>query len=402
VTHAILCLNGGSSSVKFALYRVGDGEETLLARGAVERLGLADGRVWARDAGNGVLADHRGDFRDHRSAVQEIFRALDEHHLPAPAAVGHRLVHGGPEYSSPRAVDAALLAALRRLIPFAPLHLPSEIGIIQAVSERFPGLAQVACFDTAFHRGMPELAQRLALPRALWDEGLRRYGFHGLSYEYVVATLGPAARGRTIIAHLGNGASLAAVRDGRPLDTTMGLTPTGGVIMGTRSGDLDPGVLLHLMREKAYGADRLQRLVDQEAGLLGVSGLSSDMQTLLAERTRDPRAAQAVEMFCYAVRKAIGALAAALGGLDTLVFTGGIGERAAAVRWEICQGLEYLGIRLEPRPNAADAEIVSASGSRCAVRVIPTNEDLMIARHTRAVAFPDRAPSSRTLFPPPQ
>jgi acetate kinase len=232
---------------------------------------------------------------------------------------------------------------------------------------------------------MPELARRLALPRMLWDAGVRRYGFHGLSYEYIVWRLGPAARGRTIIAHLGNGASMAALRDGLPVDTTMCLTPTGGFMMGTRSGDLDPGVTLYLLREKGYDANRLERLVNNESGLLGVSGLSPDMKTLLEHRDREPAAAQAVAMFCYQLRKHIGALTAALGGLDTVVFTGGIGERAATVRWETCQGLEHLGVRLDPQRNAAHVDTVSWSDSRCVVRVIPTDEDLMIARHTRAV-----------------
>ena len=239
---------------------------------------------------------------------------------------------------------------------------------------------------------MPELAQRFPLPRGLWSEALRRYGFHGLSYEYIVGVLGPGALTRTIIAHLGNGASLVAIRDGRPMDTTMGLTPIGGVVMGTRSGDLDPGVLLYLMRERGYDAHRLERLLDEEAGLLGVSGVTSDMKTLLTRREHDARAAEAVDMFCSSIRKSIGALAAVLGGVETLVFTGGIGERAAPVRWEICQGLAHLGIRLDPRRNADDSDTISTPPGACTVRVIPTNEDLMIARHTRAVL---RSPSAR-------
>jgi acetate kinase len=231
---------------------------------------------------------------------------------------------------------------------------------------------------------MPELAQRLPLPEWVWDEGIRRYGFHGLSYEYVLATLGPAARGRVVIAHLGNGASLAAVRDGRPVDTTMGLTPTGGLVMGTRTGDLDPGVLLYLLREKRYDADALARLVDREAGLLGISGTTSDVRALLAARDGDPRAALALSLFSYQARKHIGAMAAVLGGLDTLVFTGGIGEHAAPVRAEICAGLEHLGVRLDPERSERSVDPISAHGSACIVRVIATNEDLMIARHVAA------------------
>ena len=380
----ILCLNGGSSSLKFALYRMSDEAQARLASGAVERLGLPDGRFRFRGPEGDVSADVRAEFRDHRDAVRHVFDVLDKRGFATPAAVGHRLVHGGPDHAAPQRIDSALLTALRQLIPLAPLHLPSELAVIDAVADRFPDLPQVACFDTAFHRSMPRLAQRLPLPRALWSEALRRYGFHGLSYEYVVGVLGPAARGRTIIAHLGNGASLVAVRDGRPMDTTMGLTPIGGVVMGTRTGDLDPGVLLYLMREIGYDARRLERLVDTESGLLGISGITSDMKTLLAQRETDPGAADAVATFCYSIRKHIGALAAVLGGLDTLVFTGGIGERAAPVRWEICHGLQHLGVRLDPRQNAGDATTISMPDSGCTVRVIPTNEDLMIARHTWA------------------
>jgi acetate kinase len=256
------------------------------------------------------------------------------------------------------------------------------------VAARFPALPQAVCFDTAFHRGLPEIARRLALPRALVDAaGIERFGFHGLSYEYVLERLGAAGRGRVVIAHLGNGASMAAVRDGRPVDTTMGLTPAGGFMMGTRTGDLDPGVLLYLMREKGYDAERLDRLVNKESGLLGVSGASADMKTLLEGRERDEAAALAVAMFCYQARKQVGAFAAALGGLDTLVFTGGIGERAAPVRAEICDGLDHLGVRLDPARNAADADPLGAPGGGCAVRVVPTREDLVIARHSRAVLF---------------
>lgn len=381
-TGDILCLNGGSSSLKFGLYRMSSDAEARLANGAVERLGLPDGRFWWRGSQGDLSAEASGQFRDQRDAVRQVFEALDKNGLSTPAAVGHRLVHGGPDHTAPQRIDAALLAALRRLVPLAPLHLPSELGVIDAVTGHFPDLPQVACFDTAFHRSLPPLAQRLPLPRAVGSAELRRYGFHGLSYEYIVGVLGPAGRGRTIIAHLGNGASLVALRDGRPMDTTMGLTPIGGVVMGTRTGDLDPGVLLYLMREKGYDGQRLERLVATESGLLGISGLTSDMKTLLAQRETDPRAADAVASFCYSVRKHIGALAAVLGGLDTLVFTGGIGERAAPVRWEICEGLEHLGVRLDPRPNAGDATTISEPNSACTVRVIPTNEDLMIARHT--------------------
>jgi acetate kinase len=270
-------------------------------------------------------------------------------------------------------------------VPLAPLHLPGELELIEAAQVHCPDLPQVACFDTAFHRAMPELAQRVPLPYAFWNEGVRRYGFHGLSYEYVLGVLGSGSRERAVIAHLGNGASLVALRDGRPMDTTMGLTPIGGVVMGTRSGDLDPGVLLYLMKQSGYDASRLEQLVAEESGLRGISGTTSDMKTLLEHRAHDARAAAAVAMFCYSVRKHLGSLAAVLGGVDAVVFTGGIGERAAEVRWEICEGLEHLGIRLDPQRNADHADTISTPSSACTVRVIATNEDLQIARHTYAI-----------------
>ncbi|MCZ6481584.1 MAG: acetate/propionate family kinase [candidate division NC10 bacterium] len=385
--HPILCLNSGSSSLKFALYQVGANEEALLAEGAVERIGMQGGHLWIRGAEK-ILADVYSDFPEHLVAVQATFSALEKLNLPQPVAVGHRVVHGGTDHAAPERVDARLLDTLRGLVALAPLHLPCEIQVIEAVATRLPGLAQVACFDTAFHRRMPELAQRFPLPGDLWNEGLRRYGFHGLSYEYVVEKLGSEAQSRAIIAHLGNGASMAAVRWGKPLDTTMGFTPTGGFMMGTRSGDLDPGILLYLMNEKGYDSRRLERLVNNQAGLLGVSGLTPDMKTLLEKRESEPDANQAVEMFCYQIRKHIGALTAVLGGLDTLVFTGGIGERAAPVRWDVCQGLEYLGVHLNPRRNEVHADTISTSESPCTVRVIATNEDLMIARYTQKLIFP--------------
>lgn len=378
----ILCFNVGSSSVKFALFRMGEREE-LLARGAAEEIGRPQGRFWLQ--GQSGRTPETGRLASYRDAVERIFTALEAQGYPTPAAIGHRIVHGGMRWAQPQRVDESVIAALRQLIPLAPLHLPSELEVIQAATDRFPELPQVVCFDTAFHRALPELAQRFPLPRGLWDEGIRRYGFHGLSYEYVLGALGPSSRGRAVIAHLGNGASLAAVKDGRPLDTTMGLTPIGGVMMGTRSGDLDPGVLLYLIREKGYDAERLDRVVQREAGLLGVSQISSDMKTLLERRDRDARASEAIAMFCYSIRKSIGTLAAALGGLDTLVFTGGIGERAAAVRWEICEGLGHLGVVLDQRRNAAHGDIISSSESHCTVRVVATDEDLMIARHTKLV-----------------
>ncbi len=379
----ILCFNVGSSSLKFALYRMGQGD-ALLARGAVEGIGATEGHHWLHSRA-GRRLDEAGRFSSHRDATERAFAALESERIPRPVGVGHRIVHGGMRWVKPQRVDPSVLADLRQLIPLAPLHLPNELAVIQAVTDNFPAVPQVVCFDTAFHRASPEIAQRFPLSRGFWDEGIRRYGFHGLSYEYVLGTLGTRALGRTVIAHLGNGASLVAVKDGRPLDTTMGLTPIGGVMMGTRSGDLDPGVLLYLMKEKGYDLERLDRAVQREAGLLGASQISSDMKTLLEQRDRDSRAAEAIAMFCNSIRKSIGALAAVLGGLGTLVFTGGIGERAAPIRWEICEGLGHLGIALDASSNASHRETISTAESPCTVRVIVTDEDLMIARHTRAV-----------------
>ncbi len=383
----ILCLNSGSSSRKIALFRLGQSAEELLAEGAAEEIGSRAGRLWLRDGGKRMLCDYERDFSGPGDPLLALFDEIDRLQLPRPDAAGHRLVHGGAHHVAPERITPAITEALRRLVPFAPLHLPGELEGIEATAARYPDLPQVACFDTAFHRQMPEVAQRFALPRALWDEGIRRFGFHGISFEYIMQTLADAAPSRIIIAHLGNGASMAAIRDGRPLDTTMGFTPAGGFMMGTRSGDLDPGILLYLLKEKGYDAESLERLINHQAGLLGVSGISADMKVLLERREADPNAAQAVEMFCYQVRKYIGALAATLGGLDLLVFTAGIGERAAPVRWEICCGLEYVGIRLDHERNSEHADVISTSDSRCIVRVIPTNEDLMIARHTCRVVF---------------
>jgi acetate kinase len=392
-SRALLCLNAGSSSLKFSLYRAGD---ECLAEGAMEGIGIGqdEARGWLKKKGEAVRG-LPGRWADHDAAARNVFALLAEHGLPEPAGVGHRLVHGGERHLAPERVSPALLEALRALIPLAPLHLPSGLAGVEAVAARFPALPQVVCFDTTFHRDLPGVARRLALPSTEPEAAVHRFGFHGLSYEYVVARLGAAARGRVVIAHLGNGASMAAVRDGRPVDTTMGLTPAGGFMMGTRSGDLDPGVLIYLMRAKGYDADRLDRLVNKEAGLLGVSGVSADMKALLECRERDEAAALAVAMFCYQARKQVGAFAAALGGLDTLVFTGGIGERAAPVRAEICEGLAHLGVRIDAGRNAAHADPVSAPDARCVVRVIATNEDLMIARHCRAVLFPDRQGETR-------
>jgi acetate kinase len=385
-SRVILCLNSGSSSLKFALYEICDGKEILLAQGAVESNDTEVARLWINSAQRKIEKTGR-EMSSVSAALHAASVELERLELPRFDAVGHRLVHGGQHHAVPERITDTLLNELRSLIPFAPLHLPDEIAGIVAVTSHFSSVPQVACFDTAFHRSMPEVAQRFALPRALWDQGIRRYGFHGISYEYIMRTLGANPPSRIIIAHLGNGASMAAVKDGRPLDTTMGFTPAGGFMMGTRSGDLDPGIICYLLNERHFDAHGLVELVNHQSGLLGVSGISSDMKTLLERADTEPDAAMAVQMFCYQLRKQIGALSAALGGLDLLVFTGGIGERAAPVRWEACSGLEHLGVRLDRERNDSNADTISTPDSRCLVRVIPTNEDLMIARHTHELIF---------------
>jgi acetate kinase len=378
----ILCLNGGSSSLKFAVFRMQGPAEERLFSGAVEAIGADGGRAWLR-SGKKVIAEQSGAFPDHAAAVKTMFAALHEQHVKQLAAAGHRIVHGGPKFSAPQCINGEMQRALKDLIPFAPLHIPSQLELIEAVAQRYPELPQVACFDTAFHSSLPEVARRFPLAKEIAEQGIRRYGFHGLSYEYVVSKLGKDLGHRAIIAHLGNGASMVALRDGRPIDTSMGLTPAGGFMMGTRTGDLDPGVLLYLLRQ-GCSAENLEDLVNHRSGLLGVSGQSSEMKVLL-ENSADSDADLAIKMFCYQARKFTGAFAAALGGLDTLVFTGGIGERAAPVRAEICEGLEHLGVAIDGAANARNAEIINQSGSRCAVRVVETDEDLMIARHTREI-----------------
>jgi acetate kinase len=385
----VLTLNSGSSSLKFALYRLADSEDLLLS-GSLERIGLEQGDFQYRSQAGKPPVRQELPLPNHETALRTLLDWLHEEGQTAELqAVGHRIVHGGTRFSRPSRIDAEVTATLRRLIPLAPNHLPSEVQVIEAVSRGFPDLPQVACFDTAFHRTMPPVAYTYALPKPLHEEGMLRYGFHGLSYEYIVEELrrlsGPAAGGRTIIAHLGNGASMAAVRDGLGVDTTMGMTPLGGLVMGTRTGDLDPGIVLYLLREKRLSPEETDDLLNKRSGLLGLSGVSPDMKDLLDSEATDAAAALAVEVFCYQARKFIGALATVLGGLDTLVFTAGIGEHAPSIRARICAGLEFLGVRLDAARNDANAAVISAGDSPVTVRVLPTNEELMIARQTATV-----------------
>ena len=383
----ILTINSGSSSIKFSLYLMGSSEKQLLS-GSARGIGLASGLFHIEDADGKAEIERKLCLRDHDAALHEIISWLHGKAVDGDLdAVGHRLVHGGSAYAEPHLITAGVLTALNELVPFAPDHLPHEIHAIKEFTRSYPGLKQVACFDTAFHRTMPLVAQRYALPREVGRHGVLRYGFHGLSYEYILSELrkteGPeTADGRVIIAHLGNGASMAAFRRGKSMDTTMGFTPAGGLVMSTRSGDLDPGVIVYLLTDRGMDAAAVNRMVNNQAGLLGVSGISSDMKVLLDEAPRNPHAAEAVELFCYQARKFLGALSAVLGGLDTLIFTGGIGENAPSIRERICKDTEFLGIRFDKDLNRENASIISQNGSPATVRVIKTNEELMIARHT--------------------
>ena len=385
----ILSIDRGSSSIKFAVYEMGTTHERRLLEGGVEPLGTAGAALRIRDERG---ADPR-ETRRPLGAAEPVAALLGfVHELGVNFdAAGHRIVYGGLAHEAPVRVTAELMTSLDALVPFDPLHMTDALATIREIETALPDLPQAVCFDTAFHRRMPAVAQRLPLPRELWSEGVRRFGFHGLSYESIVRGLGEeGARGRMIVAHLGNGASLAAMRDGKPRDTTMGLTPLGGIMMGTRPGDLDPGVLLYLMRERHYTPAELDDVLTHRSGLLGVSHISADVRTLLDRRANDPAAAEAIELFVYVAKKGIGALAAVLGGLDTLVFTGGIGEHAAPIRAEIADGLAYLGVEIDGARNTAGSAIISKAGAGVIVRVIATNENLMVARHTWTALFRDK------------
>jgi acetate kinase len=383
----VLALNAGSSSLKFALFDTAAPPASLLS-GQIERIGLPDTRLTARATGGpapAALPALELGQAGHPACVAPFFDWLAQHAGGATwIGIGHRIVHGGPRFTAPQRVTPDVSSELARLAPFDPQHLPAEIGWIEAVTARFPAIPQIACFDTAFHRDMPRVARQLPLPRHYAEQGVVRYGFHGLSYEFLLSELEriagrEAARGRVVLAHLGNGASLAAVRDGRSVDTTMGFTPCAGVPMSTRSGDLDPGLVAYLSRTEGMTAAQFHDLVNLQSGLLGISETSSDMRDLLQREAQDPRAAEAVALFCYEVKKRIGAFAAVLGGLDTLVFAGGIGEHAAPVRARVCAGLEFLGITLDPVRNATNTGIVSQTNSRVTVHVLHTDEERRIA-----------------------
>jgi len=390
----ILTINGGSSSIKFSLYEAGDPLLSIV-KGEIERIGLP-GSIMRINCLNPAESISRSLIAsDHKAAVNELLDWLETRsECNAINAVGHRVVHGGPKYNVGQRINQEVIQDLRQLSPFDPEHLPAELLLIEAFIQRFPNLPQVACFDTAFHHDLPRLAQLIPIPRRYEKQGVRRYGFHGLSYQFLMEELvrlagAKAAQGRVILAHLGNGASLAAVKGGKPVDTSMGFTPTSGVLMGTRSGDLDPGIFGYLAHTEKMTAKQYQQMVNHESGLLGISETSSDMRDLLAQAAKDSRASEAVELFCYDVKKRIGSYAAALGGVNTLVFAGGIGENAPTVRARICDGLGFLGIELDERQNLANKEgLISQANQPVAVHLMHTDEEQMIARSvSRLLAF---------------
>jgi acetate kinase len=381
----ILTINGGSSSIKFALFDAANLLRRIL-KGGIERIGLPHATFQVKGPDQADNFSRPVSASNHTEAVGALMDWIEQRSGRDPlTAVGHRVLQGGPKYYKPQRITAEMVTELKRLSPFDPEHLPEEILLTEAFHRRFPDLAQVACFDTTFHHDLPRVAQMLPIPRRYEAQGVRRYGFHGLSYAFLMEELarlaGPeAAQGRIILALLGNGASLAAVRYGKSVDTSMSLTPAAGVPMSTRSGDLDPGLVWYLARTENMSAKRFNEMVNLQSGLIGISETSSDMRDLLKDEARDVRAAEAVALFCYQVKKWIGAFAAALGGVDTLVFAGGIGENAAAVRTRICDGLKFLGIELEEKRNAANEGVISPERSRTAVRVMRTDEELMIAK----------------------
>jgi len=381
----VLTINGGSSSIRFALYEVG--RSIPAHSGRIDRIGLRGTNLVTADETGKSSSPHRVTATDHRTAVEFLLNWLEgQDFFASIRGVGHRVVHG-MKHSKPERITPALLAELHRITPYDPDHLPREIELINAFRRRHPKLPQVACFDTAFHRTMPRVARLLPIPHRYATKGVERYGFHGLSYAYLLSELvrmgDPAAtKGRVILAHLGNGASLAAVLNGESIDTSMGFTPAAGLVMSTRSGDLDPGLLSFLSRRERMTPSRFEQMVNHESGLLGISGLSSDMRDLCAKEKTNARAADAVAVFCYQAKKWIGAYAAALGGLDTLVFAGGIGENAPVIRKRICDGLGFLGVQLGAKRNAKSASLISDGKGCVSVRVIRTDEELMIARST--------------------
>lgn len=398
--HKILTVNRGSSSLKSSLYQTGNPHELLLSM-TMDLTATSGSRLQIINPTGATLLDSPVDAGDADAPLELMTSWLDEQgFLPGLGAVGHRLVHGGSRYREPQRITPEFLSELEELAPLDPDHMPAAIKGIRFIARKFPRLPQIACFDTAFHSSLPKIARMYAMPRRFYDKGIFRYGFHGLSYEYIMRELhtieSDLATGRVIMAHLGSGASIAAAREGKSIDTSMGFTPLEGLVMGTRSGDVDPGVLLYLMGQEKISAEEMNTVLNKESGLLGISGTSSDVRVLLEKSPKDSRAEEALELFCYRVKKYIGAYAAVLGGLDVLVFAGGIGEHSPVIRKRICDGLEFLGLRLDASCNEANAALISSPESRVKVRVIKTNEDLMIVRHVVSTLGWTQASPSRS------
>lgn len=386
----ILVINSGSSSIKFATFELGPAEPKRLFSGALERIGLEAGRFLTTNNDGEVLIDETQELPNHVAALDVLLAWIENRPSESSlTAVGHRVVHGGPECDCALRVTPSLEARLKHLIPLAPLHLPHNLAAITAVRLRRPDLIQVTSFDTAFHHGLPRVAQLTALPRKFEDDGIRRYGFHGLSYEYVIEDVrrhegAEAANAKMIVAHLGNGASMAAIKNGRSVETTMGFSTLAGLPMGTRTGDLDPGIMLHLLIEKKMQPEVLQHLLYEQSGLLGLSGLSRNMSDLL-EHQELPAAREAIDYFCHHARQHLAGLTASLGGLDRVVFTGGIGANSPEIRARICAGLDYLGIVVDPHRNGTKKRVICTDTSPVRVEAFKTDEELVIARHTRDV-----------------
>lgn len=377
----VLALNSGSSSLKFGLYRVTALECQPLMSGEAESIGEKQGEFHAQDAQGVSLLHERAALPSQQDAVVRLARMLTDMKMPAPQSIGHRIVHGGPKLRHHCLIDDSVLDELEAAVAYAPLHMPLALAVIRFSEAHFPGVPQVACFDTSFHAHMPDIARVLPIPRALRGEGIERYGFHGLSCESIVRQLGASLPSNLLIAHLGNGASITAVKNGQSIDTSMGLTPTGGIVMGTRSGDLDPGVLVYLARHKKLDSGQLEELVDRRSGLLGISGISADLRKLHKAADSDPDACLAIEMFCYSAAKHLAAMSVALGAVEAIVFTAGIGEHDTGVRARICRRLALLGVRLDEARNAKSEDPISADASPCLIRVLPSQEDEQIARH---------------------
>ena len=388
--HSVLAINSGSSSLRFALFKAVESLPLALS-GKFDRIGLPGARLSFKDLLANRHDERSIDAADHVACVPLLVELLKEKiGTDSVSAIGHRVVHGGPRYRDPVRVDATALEELRRISSFAPNHLPSTIALMEVFTEKFPQVPQIACFDTAFHSTLPRVAKLLPIPRRYEAKGVQRYGFHGLSYSFLMQELeavagAKEATGRVILAHLGNGASMTAVRDGKSMDTSMGFTPAAGLVMSTRSGDLDPGLVAFLGQSEQMTEVQFDRMIHHESGLLGVSEISSDIRDLLGREAADVRAAEAVALFCYQAKKWVGAFAAALGGLDTLVFAGGIGENIPSIRARICEGLGFLGIELNEARNTENAPVISAQNGRVAVRIIRTDEELMIARSVSRV-----------------